>query len=57
MPAFLANFLEPRFARPARVVLVDDVAKGLRRVRFQGAGWSKRSILTKPYWADGKPGL
>ncbi|APR87331.1 Iron-chelator utilization protein [Minicystis rosea] len=36
MPAFLANVLEPRFARRALVTDVVDLAPGLRRVRFAG---------------------
>ncbi|WPB73655.1 hypothetical protein KYC5002_31990 [Archangium violaceum] len=36
MPAFLANVLEPRFARPARVVDVVDLAPSLRRVCLEG---------------------
>jgi NADPH-dependent ferric siderophore reductase len=37
MPAFLANFLEPRFAKVAHVAEVEDLAPHLRRVRFAGA--------------------
>lgn len=37
MPAFLANFLEPRFAKVAHVCEVADLAPRLRRVRFAGA--------------------
>lgn len=37
MPAFLANVLEPRFARPARVMEIVDLAPMLRRVRLEGS--------------------
>lgn len=125
MPAFLANLLEPRFARAATVMAVEELAPRLRRVRFAGpalrgvsfragqeigrpraaradppprprrraarvaaaddlaavhndacfylaghattivrlrstsllAGWPKRSIRTKGYWAEGKRGM
>ncbi len=37
LPAFLSKRMEGWFARPARVVAVEDIAPGLRRVRFEGA--------------------
>jgi NADPH-dependent ferric siderophore reductase len=36
MPAFLANVMEPRFARPAQVTDVVELAPELRRVRLEG---------------------
>ena len=36
LPVLLANFLEPRFARPARVTAIDELAPSLRRVQFCG---------------------
>jgi NADPH-dependent ferric siderophore reductase len=36
MPAFLANVLEPRFARAAQVLEVEELAPRLRRIRFGG---------------------
>ncbi|HEU4535181.1 MAG TPA: siderophore-interacting protein, partial [Polyangiaceae bacterium] len=36
MPAFLANVLEPKFARPATVAAVIDLAPRLRKVIFEG---------------------
>jgi len=61
MPAFVANLLEPRFARPTHVVSVVDIASSLRRVRLEAdtlKGVSfKRSVRVTPYWADGKRGL
>lgn len=35
LPAFLADLIEPRFARRATVAMVLDLAPRLRRVRFQ----------------------
>lgn len=46
MPAFLANFVEPRFARRARVTEVIEVAPALRRIRFEGA--SLRGVSFRP---------
>lgn len=37
LPTFLADFMEPRFARKALVQEVWDLAPGLRKVAFQGA--------------------
>lgn len=36
VPTFLANIIEPRFARPVRVSAVIDLAPRLRLIRFQG---------------------
>lgn len=46
MPAFLANVLEPRFARAARVTQVDELAPRLRRVRVQGE--ALRGVAFRP---------
>jgi NADPH-dependent ferric siderophore reductase len=46
LPVFLADFMEPRFARPVVVSHVEDLAKQLRRVRFQGE--SLRSVRFTP---------
>jgi NADPH-dependent ferric siderophore reductase len=46
LPAFLANVLEPRFARPAEVTDVDVLAPRLRRVRL--AGDALRRVSFRP---------
>ena len=46
MPAFLANVLEPRFAKPTRVTDVVELAPSLRRVRLEGD--SLRGLKFRP---------
>ncbi|MEM9493720.1 MAG: siderophore-interacting protein [Myxococcota bacterium] len=46
LPAFLANVLEPRFARPAQVVEVEPLSPRFRRVRF--AGQALRGVSFTP---------
>lgn len=44
MPAFLANFLEPKFARPAVVERVEELAPKLRRVRLIGSALGRAAF-------------
>lgn len=44
MPAFLANVLEPKFARPAQITAVNDLAPRLRRVTFEGPALRRASF-------------
>ena len=46
MPAFLADVLEPRFARPAVVTDVCELGLRLRRVRFEGE--ALRGVAFRP---------
>jgi NADPH-dependent ferric siderophore reductase len=46
MPAFLANVLEPRFARRTQVVEVKQLAEQLKHVRFEGE--ALRGVPFKP---------